>query len=104
MNGTLNQLQAKRAELLAELARVEEAIKSFADATPVQIETTKNLRNSAGVTWIPEDADRLMVVYTDEALTTPADKSDHGGWVSKAALAAYKLEYPYWEDILRVLE
>ena len=104
MNVSLNSILAERATLIARLAQLEDVIANIADATPVEIETTKNLRNSAGVTWIPEDADRLMVVYADEALTTPADKSDHGGWVSKVALAAYKLEYPHWQEILRVLE
>lgn len=104
MNDTLNQLQAKRAELLVELARVEEVIKNFADSSPVQIETSKNLRNSQGVTWLPEESDRWMMVYADEALTVPADKSSHNCWVSKAALAAYKLQYPNWKEIFRVVE
>lgn len=104
MNVSLNMLQAERSRLLSELARIEEVIKSFADASPVQIETSKNLRNSQGVTWLPEESDRWMMVYADEALTVPADKSSHNGWVSKATLADYKLEYPHWQENFRVVE
>lgn len=100
----LNQLIARRAELLVELARVEEAIANFASAMPVEIETVKNLRNTAGVTWLPEEAGRYVMVYADEALTVPAEKSSHSGWVSKSALAEYKRQYPDWQERMRVLE
>lgn len=95
---------AQRAELLAELERVESAIKNFADASPVEIETGKNLRNTAGVTWLPEEVDRYMMVFADEAMTQPAEKSSHGGFVSKAALAEYRRQYPNWKDFFRVIE
>ena len=104
MNTTLNVLLAKRSELMAELARVEEAIANFADAKPVEIETHKNLRNTSGVTLLPEEADRYMMVFNDWEMTTPADKSSHGGWVLKSAIAEYKHQYPNWQEILRVLE
>lgn len=100
----LNLLQARRAVLLAELRSVEEAIKNFADASPVEIMTGKNLRNTSGVTWLPEEADRYMMVFADEAMTVPAEKSSHGGYVSKSALAEYKRQHPDWQEHFRVID
>jgi len=94
----LNQLIARRAELLAELERVKKAIEAFADASPVEIQTHRNLRNTGGVTVNPSDSDRYMVVYSDAGLTSPASESSHGGYVSKAAWAQYKLQNPDHKD------
>jgi len=94
----LNQLIARRAELLAELERIEEAIANFADASSVEIQTHRNLRNTSGITINPAEADGYMVVYADAELIIPANESSHGGYVSRAAWAQYKLQNPDHKD------
>ncbi|MFH1896334.1 MAG: hypothetical protein ABH814_02590 [bacterium] len=100
MNFSLNELMAKRAELRAELAQVEAAITAFADASAVRIRTHKNIRNTGGVTTNPAYADECLMVYFDQELTVPADKSDHEGFVVRAAWEQFKLENPDYYDFI----
>ena len=90
----LQELVARLAELTAELARVEAAIKAFSSVEPVKIWTWKNLRNTSCVTTQLEKADRLLMVFSDKSLTTPADESAKGGWVLRSAWEQYKLAHP----------
>jgi len=70
-----SQLVKEKAELLARIAEIDRALALLGNpAAPVQITTRRNLRN----TWLSEG----VQVYANEALTVPADKYDHGGYVT----------------------
>ena len=90
----LQELVARLAELTAELARVEAAIKAFSSVEPVKIWTRKNLRNTSGVTTRLGHAQGSLMVFRDGVLTTPADESAHEGWVLRSAWEQYKLALP----------
>ena len=77
----VDELLARRAELLAEIERINAAIQSA--SAPVgahRVRTHKNIRNTA----TPEG----VMFYADRALTKRADISGHEAYVSGAALAA----------------
>ncbi len=78
------ELLARRAKIIEELKRIDEALELLKDSTsPVKIGTRRNLRNSrlAGVT-----------VYESSELLRPQDESAHEGYIYKADLAQLRLE------------
>lgn len=91
---SLQALLSRRAELTAELAAVEEAIKAFSDTGAVRVRTWRNIRNTGYLTTNPGCAAECLVVFSDEAMTTPADSRDHEGWVAKSDLTFFKLNHP----------
>jgi hypothetical protein len=103
---SLQELLARKASLEAELARVNEAITAFGDATPVSIRTRRNLRNTWGVTTNPDRADEALMIFATRELAVPASKSSHDGYVLRSAWEAFKAENPdclgfdggIWED------
>lgn len=77
-------LLVRRAELLKELKRVEDAIELMKDsAGAVKISTSKNLRN----TYLCD-----VQVYKDQDFTEVADISSHEGYICKEDLAKIRLE------------
>jgi hypothetical protein len=100
MGESLQDLQAKRASLRKQLEEVEEAIRSFGDATPVEVGTHKNLRNTPCVSTDYSAPDGYMIVFADKEMTKPADKADHGGWVSKHAWAQFQKDHPDCMDLI----
>lgn len=102
---TLQQLIARRSELKAELERIEQAIASFSDATPVKIGTRRNLRNTGWLSIYPQDVrEGEMLVFSDSSLTVPADRSDQGGWVIRSAWATFQLEHPEMIEFSAICE
>ena len=78
---TVDELLAKRADLLAELERVNAAIQSASAPLGAHlVHTHKNIRNTATPPGV--------VFYADRELTRRADISDHEAYVSGAALTA----------------
>lgn len=83
-------LRNERAQLLARLRVVEQALADAQRAGSVEIRTHKNLRNSPCVATSIAEVQRwpdLVLVYEDESLTILANSQDHGGWVSAEAAA-----------------
>lgn len=88
--GWLDGLRQERAELLARLRIVERALELADQAGAVRIRTHKNIRNTPFVTgnieYAREQTDSVLV-YSDEALTTPQSSQAHEGWVSSESAA-----------------
>ena len=93
---TLQELIARKSELLAELTQVEAAIAAAGDSSPVRIRTWKNIRNTVGVATHPDDVKEWgdLMVFSDESLSHPADNSSHEGWVVKEEWERFKLQNP----------
>lgn len=104
MAQSLQELIARRSELLAELERVKAAIAAFADGTPVEVSTRRNIRNTGGITNDPSRANEMLVVFADMSLTTPASSAAQSGWVVRAAWEAFKLENPDHRDWIWEIE
>lgn len=95
------ELYVRRAELIKELALVNAAIEASTDNSAVEIRLHKNIRNTPYVAVREDWSDTCLIVFADEGLTTLADNQDHGGFVSKAILATFRLEHPdLFEDHL----
>jgi hypothetical protein len=94
MAPSLQDLIVRRSGLKAELARVEAAIASFADASPVFITTRRNIRNTPWLTTDPARADDCLVVFCDETLTVSANERQQEGFVVRAAWEQFKLLHP----------
>ncbi len=105
---TLQELLSQKAALIRELARIEEAINAFGNASsPVKISTGKNIRNTSGLTTDPEEAKEfgMVLIFADIAMTTPANRADHEGYISLADLQKYKSDHAdYWRDLIQVKE
>lgn len=91
---SLQELQARKSQLLAELAAVEEAITASGDSGVVQIRTWKNIRNTPFLTVSTPEYQGDLMVFADQALSIPADIRDHEGWVTKSDLASFRLIHP----------
>lgn len=76
------QLVARRAKLIEELKRVEEALAIAKKVgSSVEIRTHRNIRNSPHLTT-RTDWEGMVVVYADSDLTRVANSQDHGGWIT----------------------
>lgn len=98
----LNQLLSRRVQLNNELALIEEAIANFGNASPVKIQTRRNLRHNSGLTTDPEEVGKfsslMVLVFADRNFTKPANQSDFGGYISSSDWSKLKLEYEHWAD------
>lgn len=82
---SVENLLARRAELLAELEKINASLEALSSPTePVKIGTLKNLRNSGVLAYAG--------VYSDKGLSRPQEVSAHEGWISNEALATLKIE------------
>lgn len=87
---SISELLARRAELLLELKKVEDAIELMKDsASAVKISTSRNLRNTGlGVQ-----------VYKDQKFIEVAESYSHEGYICKEDLVRLRLvggEGEYW--------
>ena len=92
MNRT--ELLARRAELLDELARLDEALKAFGPVRGVHIRTRRNLRNTGQLTTDAEYAQRsgMILVFSDEAMTTVCHEAGSEGYVAPEDAARIRME------------
>ena|SRR3989344_661435 len=97
---TLQQLQARRAELLAELERVDTAIAAFRDVSAVKLSFHRKIRNTPFVTTNPDWADTNLVIFEDEALSVLASIHSHEGFVSRSAWQAFLADHSDMEDLV----
>lgn len=96
----LQSLLVRRAGLLVELKQLEFAISSYGDATPVEVYTRKNLRNTPGVTIDPEVGENFLVVFADSGFSQVAETSGHGGYVPRSEWESFKLSGSYQPDLI----
>ena len=84
MEVNVSKLLARRVELLAEVARLDAAIKA-ASAGVYEVETHRNIRNTFPLTVDPRASG--VLVFADEGLTRLAREQAHSGFVSGADAA-----------------
>lgn len=91
-----SELVRERAELLARVEQINEALDLLGDpAAPVEIDTRRNLRNTGGL-WD-------VTVYADASLTELADPHYKGGFIT-AEDAALLTEEGYVDgDLIRIV-
>lgn len=104
----LSELLARRTELIAELSEIDKAISAMKNPAAVwEIDTHRNIRNTYGTTT-DADVERkygdFVLVFADRDLTTPADSSAHGGYISGEAVARLRQNGLIDDDMIRVRE
>jgi len=85
----IREMRARRAELLQELARLDEAIRMASSGQPVRLALRRNLRNTGWLTVKPSSVDAgYILAYADESMTGVADTSSHDVWIAPEDAAA----------------
>jgi hypothetical protein len=90
----LQTLMARKAKLLKELEDLDVAIAAFSNPEPVEIWTSRNVRNTGWLSTNLQAHEGVLIVFEDAGLTSPADERSHCGFVLRSAWAQYKLDHP----------
>jgi hypothetical protein len=90
-----SELIVERAALLERLAEINAALQLLnSPAAPVEINTSRNLRNTYPFVTDPSQAGkRGILVFADQSLSVVARPQDHEGWVSAADAARLRVEF-----------
>lgn len=88
MKVNVSELLKRRVELLAEVSRLDAAIKA-ASAGVYEVETHRNIRNTWPLTVDPRASG--VMVFADEGLTRLVREGSHSGFISGADAAYLEL-------------